>query len=113
MNGTVHGKQLKAPSYTKVAKTFTSKHQTLTTEKKETIITRLRTGRTKLTHEHKVKNITPPTCTHYNNHLLTITYCTNATPQKYGINANINLTSQNDIQRVLKNLKNTNYYTHI
>ena len=30
--------------------------------------------------------------------------------QKHGINANVNLTFQTDIQRVLKYLENINYY---
>ena len=53
---------------------------------------------------HKIKKTTPPTCTHCNNHPLTITHIlhechtTETQRQKYGINANINLTSQNDIQ---------------
>ena len=78
------------------------------------IVTRLRTGHTKLTREP-----TPPTCTRCNNHPLTITHILHechtveTQRQKYGINANINLTSQNDIQRVLKYLSNINYYTHM
>ena len=44
------------------------------------IITHLRT---KLTHEHETKKTTPPTCTHCNNHPLTITHILhNVTPQK-------------------------------
>ena len=89
------------------------------------IITRLRTGHTKLTREHKIKKTTPPTCTHCNNHPLTITHMlhechtTETQRQKYGINANINLSSHNDIQRVLLHLKSiyshqtSNYYSHI
>ena len=73
----------------------------------------------KLIHEHKIKKTTPPICTHCNNHPLTVSHIlhgchtTETQRQKYGINANINLTSQNDVQRVLKHLKNINYYTHI
>ena len=80
------------------------------------IITRLRTGHTKLTHEHKIKKTTPLACTHCNNRPLTIIHIlhechtTEIQGQKYGINANINLTSRNNIQRVLKYLKNINYY---
>ena len=65
----------------------------------------------------KSKKTTSATCTHCNNHPLTITHIlhechtTETERQKYGINANINLTSQNDIQRVLLYLKRINYYT--
>ena len=114
MNGTIHGKQLKAFNYTKVSKIFTSKFN----NKKEGIITtRLRTGHTRLTHEHKIEKTALPT--HCNNHPLTITHImhechtTEIQRHKYGINANVNLTSQNDIQRVLLYLKNLNYYSHI
>ena len=73
------------------------------------IITCLRTGYTKLTHEHKIKNSTPPTCTHCNNpHTARMPHRSNPkTEIVCGINANINLTSQNDIQRVLKNISKT------
>ena len=40
--------------------------------RKGIITTRLRTGHAKLTHERKIKKATPPTCTHFNNHPLTI-----------------------------------------
>ena len=118
MNGTIHGKQLKTPNYTKSIQDF---HQQTPkfNNKKQGITTRLRTGHTKLTHEHKIKKTILPTCTHCNNHPLTLTHIlhechtTETQRQKYGINANINLTSQNGIQRVLLYLKNINYYSHI
>ena len=113
MNGTIHGKQLKAPNYTKVSKIFHQQTPNFNNRKEGIIITHLPTTcHTKLTHEHKIKKTAPSTCTHCNNHPLTITHIlhechtTETQRQKYGINANINLTSQNDIQRVLKYLKN-------
>ena len=124
MNGTIHGKQLIAPNYTKVSKTFTSKPK-FNNRKEGIITTRLRTGHTRLTHEHKIRKTTSPTCTYCNNHPLTITHIlhechtTETQRQKYGINANINLSSHNDIQRVLLHLKSiyshqtSNYYSHI
>ena len=83
------------------------------------IITRLKTGHTKLTHEHKIKKTTPPTCTHCNNHPLILTHIlhechtTETQRQKYRINANINLTCQNDIQRVLKYRKHKLLHTYL
>ena len=82
-------------------------------------ITRLRTGHTKLTHEHKIKRARSPICNHCNNHPLTANHIlhechtTEAQRDRYGVNSNTNLTSQNDVQRILKYLRNTNYYSYI
>ena len=46
-------------------------------------------------------------------HMLHECHTTETQRQKYGIDANINQTSENDVQRVSKYLKNINYYTHI
>ena len=83
------------------------------------IVTRLRTGHTKLTHEHKIKKTTPPTCTHCNDHPLTIihilheSHTTETQKTEDGINANIKLTSQSDIQRVKISQKHKLLHTYL
>ena len=102
----------KTTTSTQLQKSIQDFHQqtpNFSNRKEGIIITRLRTSRTKLTHE--IKKTTLPTCTHCNNHPLTITHILHechaieTQRQKYRINANINLTSQNDVQRVLKYLR--------
>ena len=108
----------KSPNYTKVSKLSLANTEIWQQERRNNYHTP-KNRPYQATHEHKIKNTASPTCTHCNNHSLTITHIlhechiTETQRQKYGINANINLTSQNDIQRVLLYLRNINYYSHI
>ena len=77
------------------------------------IITRLRTGHTKLTHERKIKKTTPPALIAIT-HILHECHTTETQRQKYGINANINLTCQDDIQKSIKiSQKHKLLYTYL
>ncbi|XP_015429493.1 PREDICTED: uncharacterized protein LOC107186184 [Dufourea novaeangliae] len=87
--------------------------------KEKSIMFRLRTGHTKITHEHLVKKTEQPYCIYCPNEILTVEYIlyqcgkTELQRQKYDIKPNTALTAQDHIRGTINFLKATNMYDKI
>ncbi|XP_043257650.1 uncharacterized protein LOC122400322 [Colletes gigas] len=87
--------------------------------KEKSILSRLRSGHTKITHEHLIRKTDQPYCSHCPTETLTVDHilyqCRRTEPQrqKYGIKPDTALIAQAHISDTLKFLKETNMYNQI